>query len=90
MKFSDREQLLIEYFKSYKCATLSELVWLVQSHSGNSMAHMKPLHVRNSVSFSVRKLSKKLSIFGIDLVRINPVGRGNMAVYEVSQNIAAL
>ena len=87
MKFSDREKQILQILKKKPNSnfTLDEIIKQIEKQ----IEH-KPKFFRRSVTYSMHKLSEKLSIFGIDLVMISPIGRGHKATYYISERVSNL
>ena len=87
MKFSSREKLLIEFMQRHTGQefTIDELM-----KNMNRKTRIKPEHFRQSILSSLGKLRGKLSIYGIDLVTVSPVGRGHKAIYFIDGRISTL
>lgn len=85
MRFSNRERLLITFMKkrSGQEFSLDDLIKDVKKYIPT-----KPANFRQSIVYSMRKLKEKLSVFGIDLVTVSPVGRGNKAIYKIDEKIS--
>ncbi len=85
MKFSNREKLLIAFMKKRAGQefALDELIKDVKKY-----IPVKPANFRQSIVYSMRKLKEKLSVFGIDLETVSPVGRGYKAIYKISERIS--
>lgn len=85
MKFSNREKLLLQIIKRrrQKEFTLDQIVKELDRHIDS-----QPKFFRQSVAYSLRRLKDKLSIFGIDLVLVTPVGRGYKARYKIDERIS--
>jgi hypothetical protein len=87
MKFSTREVVLIEFMARHAGQEFS---------ADELMKHMhrkikdKPQFFRQSVLTSLSKLKLKLSIYGIDLVTVSPIGRGHKAIYYIDGRISTL
>lgn len=87
MKFSQREKILIEFMQRYANQefTIDELM-----KSMNRRVKNKPEFFRQSIMSSLTKLKGKLSIYGIDLLTVSPVGRGHKAIYFIDGKISTL
>lgn len=87
MKFSKREQIILNFIRtqSAKKFTLDELTEYV-----SGQLNKEPKNFRQSLLVSIHKLRSKLSVYGIDLMNISPVGRGNKATYEISGRVSTL
>lgn len=87
MKFSQREKILIEFMQRYAGQefTIDELM-----KSMNRRVKDKPEFFRQSIMSSLTKLKGKLSIYGIDLLTVSPVGRGHKAIYFIDGRISTL
>ena len=87
MKFSTREKLLIEFMQQHAAQefTIDDLMKTM-----NRRVREKPKFFRQSIISSLNKLRGKLSIYGIDLVTVSPVGRGHKAVYYIDGRISTL
>ena len=85
MRFSNRERILITFMKkrSGQEFSLDDLIKDVKKY-----ILTKPANFRQSIVYSMRKLKEKLSVFGIDLVTVSPVGRGNKAIYKIDEKIS--
>lgn len=87
MKFSKREKIFIEFMQRHAGEefTIDDLLKFM-----NRKVKDKPEFFRQSIMSSLTKLRSKLSIYGIDLVTVSPVGRGHKAVYFIDGRIATL
>lgn len=87
MKFSQREKILIEFMQRYAGQefTIDDLM-----KSMNRRVKDKPEFFRQSIMSSLTKLKGKLSIYGIDLLTVSPVGRGHKAIYFIDGRISTL
>jgi len=87
MKFSKREKIMLDFIivqpmNKFKLDDLTEYV--------SKRMNKKPKHFRQSLIVSIHKLKNKLSIYGIDLVNVSPLGRGNKATYEICGKVSTL
>ena len=87
MKFSQREKILIEFMQRYAGQefTIDDLMKTM-----NRRVKDKPEFFRQSIMSSLTKLKGKLSIYGIDLLTVSPVGRGHKAIYFIDGRISTL
>ena len=87
MKFSKREKIMLDFMMAQPMRefTLDDLTEYVTKRMNK-----KPKNFRQSLLVSIHKLKSKLSVYGIDLVNVSPLGRGNRAIYEISARIATL
>ena len=87
MNFSQREKILIEFMQRYAGQefTIDDLM-----KSMNRRVKDKPEFFRQSIMSSLTKLKGKLSIYGIDLLTVSPVGRGHKAIYFIDGRISTL
>lgn len=87
MKFSNRERILIEFMQrnAGQEFTIDDLMKAM-----NRRVKDKPEFFRQSIMSSLTKLKSKLSIYGIDLVTVSPVGRGHKAIYFIDGRISTL
>ena len=87
MKFSKREKIMLDFMMAQPIRefTLDNLTEYVAKRMNK-----EPKNFRQSLIVSIHKLRNKLSVYGIDLVNVSPLGRGNRATYEISARIATL
>ena len=87
MKFSKREKIMLDFMMAQPMRkfTLDDLTEYVTKRMNK-----EPKNFRQSLLVSIHKLKSKLSVYGIDLVNVSPLGRGSKATYEISARIATL
>jgi hypothetical protein len=87
MRFSKREQIILDFMMASPTTEfpLDDLTEYVTKRMNK-----EPKNFRQSLLVSIHKLKSKLSVYGIDLVNVSPLGRGNKATYKISARIATL
>jgi hypothetical protein len=87
MRFSKREQIILDFMMASPTTEfpLDDLTEYVTKRMNK-----EPKNFRQSLLVSIHKLKNKLSVYGIDLVNVSPLGRGNKATYKISARIATL
>ena len=87
MKFSKREQIILDFIKAQ---TMKEFTLDALTEYVSAQLDREQNNLRQSLLVSIHKLKSKLSVYGIDLVNVSPLGRGNKATYKISARIATL